>query len=144
MSFEHLLTFGQAGLAIVFLSVGIFFVLAGAIGVIRLPDFYTRLHAAGMTDTLGAEMILLGLIMQAGFSQTSLKLALIGFILFLTSPSATHAIVNAAYHAGLKPIIGKYKAPLPGENPKEKTRKNIRKTNKTKGETKHKGGRKNA
>jgi len=98
---------------------GVFFVLAGAIGVLRLPDFYTRMHAAGMTDTLGAEMIILGLIVQAGFSQTSLKLALIAFLLFLTSPTATHAVVGAAHHAGLKPLLGKYKAPAPGEADKK-------------------------
>ena len=92
---------------------GVFFVLAGAIGVLRLPDFYTRMHAAGMTDTMGAEMILLGLMVQAGFSQTSLKLALIGFLLFLTSPTATHAVIGAAYSSGLKPILGKYRAPAP-------------------------------
>jgi len=50
-------------------SLCLFFVLAGTLGVLRLPDFYTRLHAAGMTDTLGAELILLGLIIQSGFTQ---------------------------------------------------------------------------
>ncbi len=90
---------------------GIFFVLAGTIGVLRLPDFYTRMHAAGMTDTLGAEFVILGLVVQAGLSQTSLKLLLIGFLLFLTSPTASHAVANAAHHAGLKPLLGKFRAP---------------------------------
>ncbi|MBL4854714.1 MAG: monovalent cation/H(+) antiporter subunit G [Robiginitomaculum sp.] len=100
---------------------GVFFVLAGAIGVIRMPDFYTRMHAAGVTDTLGAELILLGLIVQAGFSQTSIKLVFIAFFLFLTSPTATHAVVGAAWQSGLKPKLGKYKAPAPGERkPKPK------------------------
>lgn len=94
---------------------GVFFVLAGAIGVLRLPDFYMRMHAAGMTDTLGAEMTILGLMVQAGFSQNSLKLALIAFLLFLTSPTATHAVVGAAHHSGLKPMLGKYKSPALGE-----------------------------
>ncbi len=132
MSFEHLLAFAQTGAATVFIVAGIFFVMAGAVGVIRLPDFYTRIHAAGMTDTLGAEMILLGLIVQAGFSQLSLKLALVGFILFLTSPSATHAIVSAAWHAGLKPVLGKYKAPVPANNGAEQ--KDLPKSQKHKGE----------
>ena len=101
---------------------GVFFVIAGAVGVLRLPDFYTRMHAAGMTDTLGAEMILLGLIVQAGLSQTSLKLALIAFLLFLTSPTATHAVIGAAHHAGLKPKLGKYRAPAPGERPPTKAK----------------------
>lgn len=87
---------------------GVVFVLAGAIGVIRLPDFYTRMHAAGVTDTLGAELIVFGLILQAGWSALSLKLALIGLFVFLTSPTATHAVANAAYRAGLKPMLKRY------------------------------------
>lgn len=94
---------------------GLFFVLAGALGVLRLPDFYTRLHAAGMTDTLGAELIIVGLMIQAGFSQMSLKLLLVAILLLLTSPTATHAVANAAYQAGLKPLLGKYRAPNPVE-----------------------------
>ena len=94
-----------------FVVAGLFFVFAGTLGVLRLPDFYTRLHAAGMTDTLGSELILLALIIQSGFSQMSLKLLLVGFFLFITSPTATHAVAHAAYTAGLKPILGRYKAP---------------------------------
>lgn len=90
---------------------GIFFVLAGTFGVLRLPDFYTRLHAAGMTDTLGAELILLALIVQSGFSQMSLKLLLVAFFLLITSPTATHAVAHAAYSVGLKPVLGRYKVP---------------------------------
>ena len=93
------------------LAAGLFFVLAGTFGVLRLPDFYSRLHAAGMTDTLGAELILLGLIIQSGFSQMSLKLMLVGFLLLVTSPTATHVVAHAAYKAGLKPVLGRYRAP---------------------------------
>jgi len=91
---------------------GLFFVLAGTIGVLRLPDFYTRLHAAGMTDTLGAELILLGLIIQSGYSQMTLKLLLVAFFLLITSPTATHAVAHAAYKNGLKPELGRYRAPV--------------------------------
>lgn len=98
---------------VVFMVAGTFFVLAGSVGVLRLPDFYTRLHAAGMTDTLGAELVILGLVLQAGVSQTSLKLLLVAFILFMTSPTATHAVVNAAYQARLKPLQGRLRAPDP-------------------------------
>ena len=101
----------RAGFACLSIIAGLFFVLAGTLGVLRLPDFYTRLHAAGMTDTLGAELILLGLIIQSGFTQMSLKLLLVAFFLLLTSPTATHAIAYAAYKAGLKPMLGKYTAP---------------------------------
>lgn len=89
---------------------GLFFVFAGTLGVLRLPDFYSRIHAAGMTDTLGAELVMLGLMLQAGFSQMTLKLLMISFFLLLTSPTATHAVANAAYRAGLKPRLGPYKA----------------------------------
>lgn len=92
------------------LAAGLFFLMAGTIGVLRLPDFYTRLHAAGMTDTLGAELILLGLIFQSGFSQMTLKLLLVAFFLLVTSPTATHAVAHAAYKSGLKPVLGKFKA----------------------------------
>lgn len=93
------------------ISCGIFFVFAGALGVLRLPDFFSRIHAAGVTDTLGVELILLGLIIQAGFSLLSLKFMLVGFFLLLTSPTATHAMANAAFHGGLKPKLGRYRSP---------------------------------
>jgi len=125
MSSEILHT-AQMLIAGVLMIGGVFFVIAGAIGVIRLPDFYTRMHAAGVTDTLGAELIILGLIVQAGLSQTSLKLVFIAFFLFLTSPTATHAVVGAAWQSGLKPKLGKFRAPVPGEvkiKPKPKARR---------------------
>lgn len=95
------------------MAFGLVFVLAGAIGVIRLPDFYTRLHAAGLTDTLGAELIIFGLILQAGDWQTMAKLGLVGLLLFLTSPTATHAVANAAHRAGLKPDLSHFKPAHP-------------------------------
>lgn len=98
-------------LTVMSLAGGIFFVLAGAVGVIRLPDFYTRLHAAGMTDTLGAELILFGLILQADGWQVIAKLLLVAFFLFVTSPTATHAVAHAAYKAGEKPLLGRWRAP---------------------------------
>ncbi len=96
---------------LVSMASGLFFVLAGTVGVLRLPDFYSRLHAAGMTDTLGAELILLALLFQADNLQMVLKLLLVAFFLFVTSPTATHAVAHAAYKAGLKPLLGPYRAP---------------------------------
>lgn len=95
------------------MTVGLVFVLAGAVGVIRLPDFYTRMHAAGVTDTLGAELIIFGLILQSGDWQTMAKLALVGLLLFLTSPTATHAVANAAHRADLKPDLSHFKPKHP-------------------------------
>jgi len=100
-------------LSVASMSAGLVFVLAGAIGVIRLPDFYTRMHAAGVTDTLGAELVILGLILQAGDWQTMAKLALVGLLLFLTSPTATHAVANAAHRAGHKPDLAHFKPTHP-------------------------------
>ena len=108
-------TYLRAVLATFFMAGGLLFILAGSLGVLRLPDFYTRIHAAGMTDTAGAEAILFGLIIQAGWSQTSLKLAMLAFFLLLTSPTATHAIAHAAKAAGLKPLLGPWRAPRPGD-----------------------------
>ena len=77
--------------------------IVGAIGMHRFPDFYSRQHASGTTDTLCAVLILLGLGFQAGLSLASFKLAMIFLFLFLTSPAATHALASAAVHSGLIP-----------------------------------------
>lgn len=77
--------------------------VAGGIGIHRFPDFYSRLHAAGTTDTLCATLILLGLGLQAGLTLDAVKLFFIFWFLFFTSPTASHALANAASHSGLKP-----------------------------------------
>ena len=98
---ELILNLISAGL----LAAGSIFVLIGAFGLIRFPDFYTRLHAAGITDTLGAALILLALMFQAGLSLVTVKLILISLFIFFTSPTATHAVANAARVMGLKPML---------------------------------------
>ena len=87
----------------VFLLMGSFFVLVGGVGVIRLPDFYTRLHSAGITDTLGAALILIGLTFQSGFSLDTTKLIMILALLTVTSPTSCHALAQAARASGLEP-----------------------------------------
>lgn len=82
------------------------FCLVGSIGLLRMPDFYTRLHAASVSDALGAGLILLGLILQAGWTLVAAKLAVIGLLLFFTSPAATHALARAARARGLEPQLG--------------------------------------
>ncbi len=79
--------------------------IIGGIGMHRFPDFYSRVHAAGITDTLCAMLILLGLGLQASSSLAALKLALIFMLLLFTSPTASHALVNAAMHTGLQPEL---------------------------------------
>ena len=86
-----------------FLIAGSFFLLVGAFGLVRMPDFFTRLHPAGLVDTLGAGSIVVGLMFEAGFSQASLKLLLIPVFLFFTTPTANHAVSHAALVDGVKP-----------------------------------------
>lgn len=80
--------------------IGLFFILTGALGVLRMPDVFTRLHAAGMTDTLGAGFLVLGMCLQLGLSLVSLRFILVYAFLLFTSPIATHAVARAA-HTGL-------------------------------------------
>lgn len=79
------------------------FVLVGGIGVMRLPDLYTRMHAASLTDTLGTMLILGGIMVQAGLTLATVKLFAIVLFLLLTGPTATYALANAALLSGLTP-----------------------------------------
>ena len=88
------------------LVVGPIFCIIGAVGLLRLPDFYARTHAAGITDTLGAGLIFLGLIIDSGFTLVSLKLGMIMLLLLLTSPTTAHAIAKAARISGIHPQTG--------------------------------------
>lgn len=87
------------------LLAGGFFCIVGGIGLIRMPDFYTRMHATSVTETLGAGLILLGLIIQAGASLIAAKLLMIALLIFLASPTATHALAKAARARGLQPLL---------------------------------------
>ena len=79
------------------------FCFIGGLGLLRLPDFYTRMHGSGVTDTLGAGLVLVGLGFQSGLSLATVKLAMIALFLLLASPVTTHAIARAARHSGLVP-----------------------------------------
>ena len=82
-------------------SGAVFSVISG-IGILRMPDFYTRSHAASITDTLGATLILLGLGIHSGMNLVTVKLLFIFLFLFVTSPTAAHALVKAAFSKGLE------------------------------------------
>lgn len=84
---------------------GGFLGITGAVGLFRFPDFYTRLHAASITDTLCAGLIILGLIFQSASIMMVLKLLLILFILAYTGPTAMHVLVKAARRRNLEPIL---------------------------------------
>jgi len=86
---------------------GGFLGFSGAVGLFRFPDFYTRLHAAGVTDTLCLELIITGLIFQSNSWMMVVKLVMVMLILAYTSPTTTYALANAARHGGLKPFLHK-------------------------------------
>ena len=77
--------------------------VTGAIGLLRLPDFYTRAHASGKCDTLGEGLMLLGFMLYGGATLISLKLLLLIIFLYVSSPTAVHALVNVAYTRGVRP-----------------------------------------
>ena len=77
--------------------------MISGLGIVRLPDFYSRLHAAGIGDTLAVWLILGGLMLKSGLTLVTVKLLFIVFFLIFTSPTSTHALVKAAYRHGLKP-----------------------------------------
>jgi len=90
----------------VFIITGSTFVIIGGIGMLRLPDFYARIHAAGITDTMGAWLILIGLMFQAGWTLVTAKLLFLLFFLVATSPLASHALAKAAFLRDLAPMLG--------------------------------------
>jgi multicomponent Na+:H+ antiporter subunit G len=89
------------------LSAGGFFVLVGGIGALRMPNLYTRMHAASVTDSLGAVLVLGGIMVQAGLTLAAIKLAAILLLLLITSPTASYALAHSALLAGIKPDAGR-------------------------------------
>lgn len=85
---------------------GSVFSVIGGIGLLRLPDFFSRMHAGGITDTMGATLILTGLMLQAPHGLIVVKLVMILFFLLVTSPTSAHALAKAALAHGLKPLTG--------------------------------------
>ncbi len=84
---------------------GSFFVVVGMIGIVRMPDLYTRMHAASVTDTLGAGLLVAGLMLQAGLSLVTLKLVVLLGLFFFTGPVASHALAQAALHENIVPWL---------------------------------------
>jgi len=89
------------------LGLGGAFCVVGAIGMIRMPDFYTRMHAASVIETIGAGLVIAGLMLLAGFTLASAKLAILGLLIFFASPTATHALAKAAYERGVEPVTAR-------------------------------------
>lgn len=93
-------------LGIICLAIGSLGVVLGALGLIRLGDVYERMHGTGIVDTGGAGLILLGLLLLAPHWTVAVRLVLIGFILVMTGPTATHAIARMARVSGIEPRLG--------------------------------------
>lgn len=89
--------------AALLLGVGLFFHAVAALGVLRMPDFYTRLHAVSKAETLGVVFTLAALVVWAGPGLTAVKVTLVAVFLFLANPTSTHAIGRAALRIGVKP-----------------------------------------
>lgn len=89
----------------VLLLAGGAFCMIGALGLVRMPDFFTRMHAASITETLGAGLLLLGMMLQAGLTLVTVKLIVIGLLIFFTSPTSTHALAQAALARGVEPLL---------------------------------------
>ncbi len=90
-------------LAIIFIVAGLFFLIVGAIGVIRLPDVFSRSHAVSLTDSLGAFLMLVGIALNEGLGINMLKILLVLALLYILNPVVAHATIRAAYRSDLKP-----------------------------------------
>lgn len=87
------------------LLIGCFLCISGGVGILRFPDFYTRMHAVGVTDTLAAAMILIGLMLQSPDFFVFIKLVMILLMMLFINPAASHALAKAAFHNGLPPLL---------------------------------------
>jgi multicomponent Na+:H+ antiporter subunit G len=81
------------------------FLIVGAVGIVRMPDMYTRMHAASVIDTLGVGLMVAGLMLQAGLSLVTVKLLFLLALIFFTGPVVSHALAQAALYAGLAPLL---------------------------------------
>jgi len=90
--------------SLLLLTMGGIFCVIGAVGMLRMPDFFTRAHASSVVETLGAGLILAGLIVEAGLTLAAAKLVILGALIFFASPTATHALAKAAYGRGVEAV----------------------------------------
>jgi multicomponent Na+:H+ antiporter subunit G len=100
-----------------FILGGGFFTVAGAIGIVRMPEVFTRIHAASVIDTLGAGLLFIGLMLQAGPTLVTLKLVFLLALFFFTGPVVTHALAQAALHAGVEPRLDEDRRERQGDGP---------------------------
>ena len=84
---------------------GSFFTVVGAFGLVRMPDVFTRMHAASVIDTLGFGLLIFGMMLQAGLSLVTLKLVFLLALVFFVGPVVTHALAQACLHEKIDPVL---------------------------------------
>lgn len=114
MNLDLVLDAARQGLGGVIVFAGLIFVVGGAIGFLRFPDFFTRLHATSTADGLGGALVALGLALAAPSIEIALKLGLLAALIAALAPTLAHVAASAAHAAGLAPLVGPYTAPRPG------------------------------
>lgn len=95
---------------VVLLGLGVFFTLVSTVGVLRLPDIYARAHTASQTDTLGAGFALAGVAVAFGWQHAAVYTVLLLFFVFITNPTAAHAIARSAAETGVEPVLAEEEA----------------------------------
>ena len=107
--------------ALTVIGIGLLFDLFGCVGLVRLPDIYTRLQAATKCVTLGTCMVLLGVLMYTGFNPTGVKAVVCMAFVLATSPTAAHAIARGAYRCGVRMkepvVVDRYSTRVPPASP---------------------------
>lgn len=104
----------RLGLSGVVVAIGLLLIAGGALGLLRFPDLYTRLHAANVADVVGSVVVVLGLAIAAPDLNIALRLLMLAGLLIALGPTLTHLVAQAAHAAGLAPVAGRYAAPRPG------------------------------
>lgn len=112
VTLTDLVRFAMGG---VFAVIGLAIMAGGMLGILRFPDFYTRLHAQNASNSVGAVLLTIGLAAVAPDWRIALKLVVLGVLVAAVAPAVAHFAANAAHAAGLAPIAGAYRAPRPGE-----------------------------
>jgi multicomponent Na+:H+ antiporter subunit G len=90
--------------------------ITGGVGLLRMPDFFSRVHASGVTETLAAPLLLGGLLLQMDWSLDSVKVLMILILVLATNPTATHAMAKATLHGGQRPLVPGNDQDSPGED----------------------------
>lgn len=114
MDVSAVLELVRLGLSGVVVAIGLLLIAGGALGLLRFPDLYTRLHAANVADVVGSVVVVIGLAIAAPDLNIALRLLMLAGLLIALGPTLTHLVAQAAHAAGLAPVAGRYAAPRPG------------------------------